>query len=228
MKKEQQRLVIWGPEGVGKTQLVLTYAFRNQSSFSAVFWVTASSDFTLRKTYADIARHLGLVIPPGGDQQTMIDSVKDWFTDHKQGDWLLVIDNADTLDEIDIEAFIPPTNKGSVVITSRNRQAAGFGQALKLGEMDANDAKTLLFRRAAIHHPTPTDETSAAEITKALGYLAPAIEHAGAYMQSIGGTLQDYQLQFQSDRRSTLENLLGSPRIKIRCSKPLTYRSMLY
>ena len=211
-EEEQQRLVIWGSGGVGKTQLVSTYVLRNRSNFSAVFWVTASSDFTLRKTYADIAKHLELATPPGGDQQAAIDSVRDWFTDYKQADWLLVIDNADKLDEVDIETFIPPTNKGSVIITSRNRQAAGFGTALELGEMDAGDASALLLRRAAIHDPTPTDEIAATEITKSLGYLALAIEHAGAYVQSVGGTLQDYQLQFQSSRKSTLEK---SPRVSM-------------
>ncbi|MCJ1253239.1 hypothetical protein MMC24_001050 [Lignoscripta atroalba] len=203
--EEQQRVVVWGPGGAGKTQLVSTYAFRNQSRYSAMFWVTTSSDGTLRKTYADIAKYLDLALPSGGDQQTAIDSVRNWFTDHEQGDWLLVIDNADKLDEVDIQSVIPPINKGRVIITSRNRQAAGLGTAIELGEMDAGDAVALLFRTAAIHHPTPMEEITGTEITKSLGYLALAIEHAGAYVQSVGGTLQDYLQQFQNNRRDTLE-----------------------
>ena len=190
---------------MGKTQLVSTYALRNQSKFSAVFWTTASSDYTLRRTYAEIAKYLGIIGPPAGDQQTAIDSVRDWFTDHKKGDWLLVIDNADKLDKVDIEAFIPSTNKGSVIITSQNRQAEGFGLAIELGEMDAKDATTLLLRRASIRNPTPNDENVAAEITRSLGCRALAIEHAGSYVQSVGGSLRDYQLQFQSNKRDTLE-----------------------
>lgn len=198
-------MAVWGPGGAGKTQLVSTYAFRNQSKYSAIFWVTASSDITLRKTYADIAKYLDLALPSGGDQQTAIDSVRDWFTDHQQGDWLLVIDNADNLDEVEIHTVIPPINKGSVIITSRNRQAAGFGPAIEIGEMDAGDAVALLFRRAAIYHPAPMEEITGAEIAKSLGYLALAIEHAGAYVQSVGGTLHEYLQQFQDDRRDTLD-----------------------
>lgn len=159
----------------------------------------------LRKTYANIAEYLDLGLPSGGDLQTAIDSVRDWFTDHQQGDWLLVIDNADKLDEVEIQPFIPPINKGSVIITSRNRAVAELGIAIELGEMKAEDALALLFQKAALHHPTSTEELIGAEITKSLGYLALAIEHAGAYVQSVGGTLQEYLQQFQQNRRDTLE-----------------------
>ena len=202
---EQQRIAVWGPGGAGKTQLVSNYAFRNQSRYSAVFWVTASSNLTLRKTYADIAEYLDLGLPSGGDSETAIKSVRDWFTDHEQGDWLLVIDNADKLNEVDIQPFIPPINKGNVIITSRNRAVAELGIALEVGEMKAEDALALLFKKVALHHLTSTEERFGAEITKSLGYLALAIEHAGAYVQSVGGTLQEYLQQFQNNRRDTLE-----------------------
>ena len=177
-----------------------------------MLWVDASSDLVLRETYAKHAKHLGLISSSANDQHAAIDSVKDWLTDHKKGDWLLVIDNADKLDEVDIQAFIPPTNKGSVVITSRDSQAGVFGPAIELGEMDSRDAYILLLRRAAIHQPCPADEAAAVEITKSLGYLALAIEHAGAYIQSVGGSLRDYQQQFQSNKRSTLDR---SPRVSM-------------
>ena len=203
--EQQRRVVVWGPGGAGKTQLVSTYAFRSQSKYSAVFWVTASSEVVLRKSFAEIAIYLGLAVPSGGDQQTVIDSVRNWFTDHEQGDWLLVIDNADQLDEVNIQCVIPPINKGSVIITSRNREAAALGIAIELGEMDAEDAVALLFSRADIKHPTSMEEVTGTEITKRLGYLALAIEHAGAYIHSVGGTLQDYLQQFESSKRDTLE-----------------------
>jgi len=141
MQEEQRRVVIWGCGGAGKTQLVSTYVFTNQADFSAIFWVNASSEVSLRKTYADIARHLSLTVPSNdttdcNSQQASIDSVKDWFTDHERGDWLLVIENADNLNVVDIEGFIPPTSKGNVIIISQNRQAAGYGSAIELGEMD--------------------------------------------------------------------------------------------
>ena len=159
----------------------------------------------LRKTYADIAKYLDLGLPTGGDLQTAIDSVRDWFTDHRKGDWLLVIDNAENLNEVDIQPFIPPINKGSVIITSRNREVAELGNAIELGEMKVEDALALFFHKAALLCPTSTEELIGAEITKSLGYLALAIEHAGAYVHSVGGTPQEYLQQFQNNRRDMLE-----------------------
>lgn len=117
----------------------------------------------MRKTYAKIAKYLGLVLPPESDQQAAIDEVREWFTDQGPGDWLLVIDNADNLDEADVPNFIPATNKGSVIITSRNRQAAGLGHAIELGDMEAEDAITLLLRRAGVN-ASPSNESVAAGI----------------------------------------------------------------
>lgn len=91
-----------------------------------------------------------------------------------------------------------------MIITSRNREAAEHGTAIELREMKAEDAVALLFHKAAPNHPTSTEELIGAETTKSLGYLALAIEHAGAYVHSVGGTLQEYLLQFQNNRRDTL------------------------
>ena len=71
--------------------------------------------------------------------------------------------------------------------------------------MDSVDATSLLLRRAAIHQPTPTDQVLALEITKSLGHLALAVEHAGAYIQSGGGSLLEYKEQFETNRRIILE-----------------------
>lgn len=164
----------------------------------------------LKRTYADIARHLGLATSSNGTtdgnaQQTLIDFVKDWFTDHVRGDWLLVIDNADNLEEVDIVTFIPRTNKGNVRITSRGRQAEGFGPAIEPGEMDSIDANSPFPGRAAVHGPTSAKQALAFGITKSLRYLALAVEHAGAYVQPGGGSLLEYKEQFETNRRITLE-----------------------
>jgi len=63
---------------------------------------------------------------------------------------------------------------------------------------------SLLLCRATIR-PTANDKIVAADIVKSLGYLALAIEHAGAYVHSGGGGLRDYKEQFETNRRTTLQ-----------------------
>ena len=78
-----------------------------------------------------------------------------------------------------------------MIITSRNREAAGIGTAIKLGKMRLEDAVALLFHKAALHYPTSTEELIA-DIAKSLGYFALTIKYAGAYVISVDRTLQEY------------------------------------
>ncbi|KAI9849349.1 MAG: hypothetical protein M1837_004809 [Sclerophora amabilis] len=142
-------------------------------------------------------------------QQRVIDAVKQYFTNHDSGDWLLVVDNADDLKEINVEAFTLQILKGSVIIASRNRQAQGFGSAIELGELSAEDEQCLLLKRSGIQTPTTAEKKNAASIAKSLGYLALALEHAGAYIQSVDGDLDDYQELYKSDRRTLLSETYG-------------------
>jgi hypothetical protein len=110
----------------------------------------------------------------------------------QNNNWLLIIDNADDLKTVNIKCYFPATTRGAIIITSRNRQAASFGTGIELGEMHPMEAKALLLARAGVEAPNEEDDTEAASIVKLLGYLALAIDHAGAYIQSVCGTLEDY------------------------------------
>ncbi|KAI9800977.1 MAG: hypothetical protein M1825_003511 [Sarcosagium campestre] len=211
----QRRVVVWGCGGAGKSQLVTQWVCTHAQFFSDVFWITARSAINLKETFADIARQIGLperiesAPEDAASQKRAIDAVKRWFAEHDPGDWLLVVDNADELDAIDVEAFIPQTLKGNVIITSRNRQAQGFGPAIELGELSAGDAQSLLLKRSGIGTPSADEEKTAAAIVESLGYLALAIEHAGAYVQSVDGSLEEYLREYKSNRRSLLSEAHG-------------------
>jgi hypothetical protein len=207
----QHRAVIWGCAGAGKTQLALAYAYRHEKDYDAVFWVSASSSDAMQRSFAGLSRHL--VLPEGDDpdldqspssQQKAVMAVMTWL--RQKSSWLLIIDNADNLKEINIKSYFPTTTQGHIIITSRNRQSIAFGLGIELGEMDAEEAKELLLARAGLDSPDQEDQFEAASIVKSLGYLALAIDHAGAYIQSVCGTLEDYHEQFKNNRAETLKD----------------------
>ncbi|KAI9800264.1 MAG: hypothetical protein M1833_003378 [Piccolia ochrophora] len=224
----QRRVVVWGCGGAGKSQLVTQYVCTHIEDFSDIFWVTAWKEHSLRIQYADIARQIDLpeklersavvssdtsltdtAVPDLDAQQKAIDAVKEWFSKHETGNWLLIIDNADDLKEIKLERFLPPTMKGNVIITSRNKQAEEIGISLELKGMNAEDAESLLLRRSAVVNPTAHQKDTAARIAKSLGHLALAVEQAGAYIRTVGGTLEEYEESFQADRYSLLSDSYG-------------------
>ncbi|KAI9723233.1 MAG: hypothetical protein M1812_001115 [Candelaria pacifica] len=215
---QQRRVVVWGCGGAGKSQLITQYVCTHTRDFSDIFWVTAWNERSLRLQYADIARQIDLPEKLGRSvigssdldaQEMAIEAVKEWFSKHETGNWLLIIDNADDLKELKLQKFLPPTMNGNVIITSRNKHAEEFGYTLELKGMSADDAQSLLLRRSAIMSPTLQQQQTAARITKSLGNLALAVEQAGAYIRTVGGTVEEYEDIFQADRFSLLSDSYG-------------------
>ncbi|KAF5524355.1 hypothetical protein CGCA056_v004492 [Colletotrichum aenigma] len=136
--KPRSRVALHGLGGVGKTQIALAYCywFKERYPDASVFWIHASNVERFQKAFSDIARECE--IPGHEDKEVDILSlVKRWLEDKRRGQWLLVIDNAD-----DTEVFfptnltaqagrrttslghsIPECSHGSVLITTRNKQA---------------------------------------------------------------------------------------------------------
>ena len=85
-------------------QLVLTYVLQHEGEYS-MFQVNAKDTPTIRKDYSSIAKDLKLpeAVPHNVNkpedllaENAAIAAVKTRFT-HPEGDWLLIIDNADNL-----------------------------------------------------------------------------------------------------------------------------------
>jgi hypothetical protein len=210
----ERRVILWGIGGAGKTQLAVKYAFKYEEEFSAAFFINAASTASFRTDCCTIAKYLKLpealvASSPKAEstvaQDSVVEAVKDWFTDY-EGDWLLIIDNANNLDELDLQKHLPPTRKkGCIIITSQDNQAAGFaqpGSSIEVGEMLPEDAQELFLKRSGFLESTPEQREICLDIVTRLGMLALAVEHAASYVQSTGITLQDYlanlQLKFQN------------------------------
>lgn len=213
----QRRAIIWGVGGSGKTELAANYALQYSEDFRAIFFINAKNVQTVRKDYADIAWHLGLSealtaesADKGDDlsaQDTAIEAVKTWFVDNIEGDWLLIIDNADDLESVNIQEYIPPTKKGHIILTSQDRRTASLGPAIELEEMKQEDAEKLFLEKACITDPTREQSTVCAEIVTKLGRLALAVEHAGAYVHdnAMAHRLEDYLQDFKNKRQQVLD-----------------------
>ncbi|KAF3922957.1 hypothetical protein ABW20_dc0101966 [Dactylellina cionopaga] len=50
--------VLIGIGGIGKTQIALEYAYREQSNYSAIFWLSAASENTIRASFVEILQRI--------------------------------------------------------------------------------------------------------------------------------------------------------------------------
>ncbi|MCJ1418783.1 hypothetical protein MMC32_005134 [Xylographa parallela] len=203
----EQRVALTGIGGVGKSQIAIEYCYRYRSKYPdrSILWVHASTFERFDQAYKDIGRKLKL--PGWNDTKTnMLQAVSDWLTDEDHGRWLIVLDNADDVDiffspqKVFIEGtsvdqyasplcmYLPQGSMGSILVTSRNRQAAfrltdRIEHVIDILPMDQDDAKLLLCKRLP-NDNSSEDDTIA--LIETLERLPLAITQAAAYISVRG------------------------------------------
>lgn len=166
-----------------------------------MFWIHASTRERFEQAFKAISRKLRL---PGWDNSDVnpLDLVTDWLSG--DSNWLLVLDNADDSDvfldrqstttfqhpesqrpTMPLATYIPQTSRGgSVLITSRNRDAAfrltyRVENLIDVPYMSKEDATALLCKKL------PKDDSSddeKLELLELLEYLPLAITQAASYI----------------------------------------------
>ncbi|KAF2787966.1 TPR-like protein [Melanomma pulvis-pyrius CBS 109.77] len=203
------KVALVGLGGIGKSQIANEYAHRvrDTSPSTWVFWVYADSLASFEDDYKRIAEKVGIV--GWNDKDANIAKlVHTWFTNEANGNWILIIDNADDLDVFkatpshsvtasnetgrtapstvptpQLQDFIPSSRNGSILITSRNRDVAfhftcSYPQILPVEPMSESEATALL--KSKLVGTFAHDEM--VELVKALCYMPLAISQAAAYI----------------------------------------------
>ncbi|KAL8810118.1 MAG: hypothetical protein Q9223_007818 [Gallowayella weberi] len=164
---ERQNVVaISGLGGIGKTQLSLHFARQHHQRYSAVIWLNASSEVTLKAAYMSLAQRIrrhnkqreagpSEVIEEWKEEQA-IQLVRQWLSQAENKTWLLIFDNYDdpSLPGIrsstgyDVRNFFPYSTQGSILITTRSSRIT-FARSVRLNKLDDfNLSLALLSRRS--------------------------------------------------------------------------------
>ncbi|KAJ7480585.1 hypothetical protein FB451DRAFT_1365069 [Mycena latifolia] len=179
---EQQIYVLYGLGGSGKTQIALKFIRESAS-----------------RTLGTIESGLKSIAVTKQIGNTAKDAL--YWLQSKPNEWLLFFDNADD-PKIDLHSFFPRCNHGNILITSRNPQLRGYGSYSHVSDMEETEAVELLLRSAA-QEITPTNQSIAAEIVKALWYLPLAIVQAGAFILK-SGSLNSYLALYTKNKEQLL------------------------
>lgn len=217
-----------GMGGVGKTDLAIEYAYTRQDAFGAVFWLEAGGVSQLISDFAGISIKLGLESPEEAqDLESSRAIVKAWLnspskTPNRTGDpgqsnysWLLIFDNADTLDII--ADYIPYYGNGSILITSRDPFAKTHffsnGQGIDLEPLPTGDAAYLLQRLTKGTDETPDREEHQASVKVAtqLDGLPLAMTQMAGFIRRRHLTISEYVELYASDTRYADVRTVGNP-----------------
>jgi hypothetical protein len=97
--------ILRGLGGIGKTQLAIAYVKRHRAEYSAVIWLNARDETTLKQSFTHMAewilRHHPAVAHIEGalgsrDHDRVVKAVIRWLDGPRNSRWLLVYDNYDT------------------------------------------------------------------------------------------------------------------------------------
>jgi len=218
-------LTIYGLGGAGKTQLVLHYVERHRIKYNPILWINAQNEDTTRDSFKAIFEELQLNVPANVDvtwqvplkKSPTVKAVLNWLQKRDRNDpqWLVVVDGADDL-TWGVRDVIPKGKKGSVILTSRDKDASELfskgSDRLHVDSMEKRDALDLLFRGP---QPLPEKFQECANgVVEKLDFLAFAVDLARANVAAAshpGQALCTYQVDLEIHREALLndKSLLG-------------------
>lgn len=204
-----QSLALYGLGGIGKTQVVLEYAYRYALEYSAILWIAAETHEHAMSSVLRIAELLRLVAPEEADNRRIVTAAQSWLTTHSQ--WLLILDNVE-----DVELFqhwLPATRQGSILLTTRRQALGSLAQGMELASMPREEGALFVLRRAKVLGlaatnkqmyqlavSRPTEYATASELVMAMGGVPLALDQAGAYVEETGCSLCDYLQRYKHQR----------------------------
>jgi hypothetical protein len=127
--QNQQRLVLGGIGGIGKTSLAIAYAKSRSKDYSSVLWLNAASEAALKGSFRSIAHLIFNVQDPAVlEGEKSIERVHQWLANSGNTRWLLIFDNYDDPDDFRIDKFLPPTTShGAIIVTTRHPEQVPGG-----------------------------------------------------------------------------------------------------
>ncbi|CAG7846115.1 SubName: Full=Uncharacterized protein {ECO:0000313/EMBL:CCA66819.1} [Serendipita indica DSM 11827] len=169
--------VLVGLGGSGKTQLALRFALEYESRFptGVVYFVDARSKGRLEADLEAIIRSRGVAYRAQTYQDTLA-----WLAE--RDNWFMILDNADD-PNLKLFPYIPKSNGGHVIITTRNstNSVLAPNSSHLVGDLSEEEAISLILTAAA-HEQNPSNRKLAQQIASELGCLPLACSHAAGYI----------------------------------------------
>jgi hypothetical protein len=147
---KRKGLVLQGISGSGKTQLALRYVDQYSGEYSNILWISAASSDEVRASFeeaADVLEAMGMssAVRRSMNRERDRSYVHAYLTNVLEPNWLIVLDSLDSLN-IDARAYVPPCDKGSILVITTSADAKRLFKlpAIELSDLDEQSACDLL------------------------------------------------------------------------------------
>ncbi|MEV7883506.1 FxSxx-COOH system tetratricopeptide repeat protein [Streptomyces sp. NPDC002817] len=175
-------VALHGMGGIGKSQIVLEYAYRFAGEYDLVWWIDAEQSDQIPVHYTELADRLGIALKEAGAEhnaRTLLTALRD------RRRWLIILDNAE--DPEQVERWLPE-GSGHVLITSRNPNWRRLARPMSLDVFTRADSLAYFKNRVPSVTEGEADALAAelGDLPLALAQAADMIEkgtHAGLYLR---------------------------------------------
>ncbi|GAA1033859.1 FxSxx-COOH system tetratricopeptide repeat protein [Virgisporangium ochraceum] len=195
-----------GEGGVGKSQIAIEYAYRHRADYEVIWWIPSERPAQILASIIELGNRLGLDV--GNEVITAVPRVRAALrAGTPYSNWLLVFDNAETLDTV--REYLPEAGTGRVLVTSRNQEWSRIAETLEVDVFSRPESVRLLQRR----NPGLDDE-DADQLASELEDLPLAIEHASAWLATTGMSAREY-LALLEQKQVELAHMHPAPRYEM-------------
>ncbi|KAK5188299.1 hypothetical protein LTR99_011136 [Exophiala xenobiotica] len=221
-------IVLHGLGGIGKTQLVIKYITQHKERYTAIFWLNANDEGSLKLSFRNVAQRIledqrasistsALAsVDLDGNLDQVVTAVNTWLSLKTDTRWLMVYDNYDNprtasnLDPsaVDIRQFLPRADHGSIIITTRSAQVSQ-GYRLHVQKLQNVQESLDILSNTSKRGNIQNDRGAIALVTELDG-LPLALSAAGAYLQHVTTGFSDYLRLY---RASWLRLQMTSPQL---------------
>ena len=203
-------LTVSGIGGMGKTQLVLEYAYKYKEDYRAVFWVNADTQEQIEEDLVTLATlvHVPETHKREPNPKYLLHEFYDWLRNNPG--WLLILDNVN--EKLQVRSLLRLLQGGHVLLTTRTQGIGEIAENMVLEKMHPEIGALLLLRSARFltapeqFESLPLSERrQAVVLARRLDGLPLALDQAGSYMHATGCSLYRYILLYRQYRKELLE-----------------------
>lgn len=182
-------VALYGPSGMGKTELALKFSEDNAASYHYTILLDASSPEDLRADLSSL--HLKLDLTERSTDA--VSEVTQFLAREGSPPWLMIFDNANGLKEVwlIISTFLP---FGHIIVTTQDSRISSselFDDTIEIKKLSEEESNNLLCHRADL--PLGAETEAVTTVIQELGCLPLAIDSAGAYIRTLGKSIGEYE-----------------------------------
>ncbi|KAK3673350.1 hypothetical protein LTR78_006896 [Recurvomyces mirabilis] len=214
--------VVYGPGGMGKTQVAAEFVHSHHDDFDAILWAHADDAAKLSQDFNTIACQMGLVAEDSADARDFSHTrelVKRWLVDPRKdvndpesdrASWLLVFDAVE--DSSMLNAFWPYDGPGSILITSRS--TFGWSNSLQLVPFSVEEASRYLLD-VTERDEAQENHSEIVNVSRKLGGLPLALTQMAGIMTKSDMSFADFARAYnERELRHQLLETAPSPELQ--------------